>query len=127
MPEVVYSLQDSECVALFLDDAFIQHATPLMDGCGYLRQLVFMGDAPASEDGVRHEDLIASHAPMADTETGHDELFGIFYTGGTTGKSKGVMLSHRNLCSSALALLGEGVVPDGSVGLHAAPMFHLAE
>ena len=54
------------------------------------------------------------------------DLAGIFYTGGTTGRSKGVMLSHGNLMVNALNALGEGMWPSSTVYLHAAPMFHLA-
>jgi long-chain acyl-CoA synthetase len=59
---------------------------------------------------------------MADGE----ELAGIFYTGGTTGRSKGVMLSHGNLMVNALQSLAEGTLPRDAIYLHAAPMFHLA-
>ena len=54
------------------------------------------------------------------------DLAGIFYTGGTTGRSKGVMLSHGNLMANALNALGEGLFAGHAVYLHAAPMFHLA-
>jgi long-chain acyl-CoA synthetase len=54
------------------------------------------------------------------------DLAGIFYTGGTTGRSKGVMLSHGNLMVNALNALGEGLFPSSAIYLHAAPMFHLA-
>ena len=54
------------------------------------------------------------------------DLAGIFYTGGTTGRSKGVMLSHGNLMVNALNALGEGLFPSAAIYLHAAPMFHLA-
>ena len=51
----------------------------------------------------------------------------MFYTGGTTGRSKGVMLSHRNIVANALntaeALAGD----ENTVYLHAAPMFHAAD
>ncbi|SEP89688.1 long-chain acyl-CoA synthetase [Solimonas aquatica] len=125
--EIIYSLQDSECVALFIDDHFAPQVEALLDGAMYLRTVVMMGEASPPFGGHRHEDLIAQHAPIADAEAGGDALLGIFYTGGTTGAPKGVMLTHRAVCSSALALLGEGALPDGAVGLHAAPMFHLAD
>jgi acyl-CoA synthetase (AMP-forming)/AMP-acid ligase II len=49
---------------------------------------------------------------------------------GTTGFPKGVMLSHANLCSSALSLWSDELVSEGSKAgtyLHVAPMFHLAD
>nr|MCS5607765.1 AMP-binding protein [Alphaproteobacteria bacterium] len=49
-----------------------------------------------------------------------------FYTGGTTGRSKGVMLSHRNLVLNALQFASEVGFVSNSHYLHAAPMFHLA-
>ena len=69
---------------------------------------------------------VAASAPIPDAMAGRDELAGIFYTGGTTGRSKGVMLSHGNLMASALLALAEGGFPRDAVYLHAAPMFHLA-
>jgi long-chain acyl-CoA synthetase len=54
------------------------------------------------------------------------DLAGIFYTGGTTGRSKGVMLSHGNLMANALNGLAEFPASGELAYLHAAPMFHLA-
>ena len=57
-----------------------------------------------------------------------DDLAAVFYTGGTTGRSKGVMLSHANLLTSALGVLAsEHWLSPGGTYLHAAPMFHLAD
>jgi len=73
-----------------------------------------------------YEALIARSAPVPDVMRKGEDLAGIFYTGGTTGRSKGVMLSHRNLMANALNALGEGMFQASAVYLHAAPMFHLA-
>ncbi|WP_164128248.1 AMP-binding protein, partial [Stenotrophomonas maltophilia] len=65
---------------------------------------------------------IAASAPIADAMAKREDLAGIFYTGGTTGRSKGVMLSHDNLMANALNALAEGLFPSTSVYLHAAPL-----
>lgn len=82
------------------------------------------GDIPAGMESF--EALIERSKPMPDTMRASDDLAGIFYTGGTTGRSKGVMLSHGNLTLNALNALGEGLFQGSAVYLHAAPMFHLA-
>jgi long-chain acyl-CoA synthetase len=52
---------------------------------------------------------------------------GIFYTGGTTGRSKGVVLTHGNLLSNAANVVPAIGFTAADVHLHAAPMFHLAD
>jgi len=88
---------------------------------------VHAGDGPAPEGVHGFEELVTSHEPVDDVRRGGDDLAGIFYTGGTTGRSKGVMLSHRNLITSSMAGLAAGVIADEATYLHAPPMFHLAD
>ncbi|HSQ79895.1 MAG TPA: malonyl-CoA synthase [Casimicrobiaceae bacterium] len=54
-----------------------------------------------------------------------DDLAAILYTSGTTGRSKGAMLTHRNLASNALALVEAWGFTRGDVLLHALPVFHV--
>jgi acyl-CoA synthetase (AMP-forming)/AMP-acid ligase II len=63
---------------------------------------------------------------MEDAYRHGDDLAGIFYTGGTTGVPKGVMLSHTNLISSASNSLMAGTLDEAAIMLHIMPMFHLA-
>ena len=54
-----------------------------------------------------------------------DDLAAIVYTSGTTGRSKGAMLSHRNLASNAFALVEQWGFTRGDVLLHALPLYHV--
>lgn len=54
-----------------------------------------------------------------------DDLAVIIYTSGTTGRSKGAMLTHRNLVSNADALVAYWSFGAGDVLLHALPIFHV--
>jgi malonyl-CoA/methylmalonyl-CoA synthetase len=54
-----------------------------------------------------------------------DDLAAILYTSGTTGRSKGAMLTHRNLASNALTLVNTWGFTRGDVLLHALPIYHV--
>jgi long-chain acyl-CoA synthetase len=77
--------------------------------------------------GEGHEALIAGAEP-ADfpDDVSEDDLAGIFYTGGTTGGAKGVMLRHRALVSNAMHLQVALPFEPETCFLLVAPMFHLA-
>ena len=58
-------------------------------------------------------------------ERSGDDLAAILYTSGTTGRSKGAMLTHDNLASNALALHEIWGWREGDVLIHALPIFHV--
>ena len=62
---------------------------------------------------------------FATVESAPDDLAAILYTSGTTGRSKGAMLTHRNLASNALALVEAWGFTRGDVLLHALPIYHV--
>ncbi|MFG1342236.1 malonate--CoA ligase [Xanthobacter autotrophicus] len=68
----------------------------------------------------------SAHLPteFADVLRGPEDLGGILYTSGTTGRAKGAMLSHDNLLSNALTLKDEWRFTGDDVLLHALPIFH---
>jgi malonyl-CoA/methylmalonyl-CoA synthetase len=67
-------------------------------------------------------DLAVGTVPAA--ERGPDDIAAILYTSGTTGRSKGAMLSHDNLASNALALVAHWRFTSDDVLLHALPIYH---
>ena len=54
-----------------------------------------------------------------------DDVAAILYTSGTTGRSKGAMLTHRNLASNAMTLVESWGFTRGDVLLHALPIYHV--
>jgi len=120
------AMRDCRAVMLFVDKTFAPVGAQLAKAIPGL-SLVFADDGEASSGVEAYETLIASSAPVADAMREGRDLAGIFYTGGTTGRSKGVMLSHQNLMANAFNVLADGMFPDRQTSyLHAAPMFHLA-
>jgi long-chain acyl-CoA synthetase len=125
-PEIEYILSDSGAVALFIDTALSHHLTTLGDRTPGVREVVWMDDTPAPEGMLRFEDL-ANYEAADDVGAANDDLAGLFYTGGTTGQSKGVMLTHTNLVVNALnGVAGIGFNGDTTY-IHSGPMFHLAD
>jgi acyl-CoA synthetase (AMP-forming)/AMP-acid ligase II len=125
--EIAYSLVESDTRILLVDDAFTPMIPALREQFPGLATVIHCGDGDLPAGALSYEALVADNAPMEDTRTGGDELLGVFYTGGTTGHPKGVMLSHNNLLSSSMGVLASGeFVSSGGRLLHTAPLFHLA-
>ena len=110
--ELAYALSDSGARVLVTD------RTP-----GKLGELV----EHVIQVGAQFDEFLAQ---SAGSDLGHgvseNDLAGLFYTGGTTGKSKGVMLSHRNLIANTFHYLAAVPQSNVDVMLVMAPLFHAA-
>ena len=125
--EILYSLEDSGSTVLMVDETFKGMVAQFRRESTTLREFIYCGDGDTPEGMHNYETLVAQTVPVVDALRRGNDLAGIFYTGGTTGFPKGVMLSHNNLCSSGLAVRAEGLARPGGTYLLAAPMFHLAD
>lgn len=110
-PELAFALEDSEASLLLVDESLAAQVP---------------GGAPATLHLSAFEEEGARLAPLPDTRTSGDALAAILYTGGTTGRSKGVMLSHANFWSASMTRGAELNNAPDSVSLLVAPLFHVA-
>jgi len=125
--ECAFALNDAGAEVLIVDDAFAKAAPAIQAQVPGLKTLIFCGDGETPDGMVNYEDILAAADPIEDAGRGHDDLAGIFYTGGTTGFPKGVMLSHKNFYVGGISNAQELSLVDGTTYLHAAPMFHIAD
>ena len=125
--ELDYFLRDAEPSVVVCTQARATEIEPIARAAG-CRHVMTLGE---QRDGT----LLAAAAQFSsEHQTVHraaDDLAAILYTSGTTGRSKGAMLSHRNLSSNALTLdqfWGFQAARDAGkqdVLLHALPLFHV--
>jgi long-chain acyl-CoA synthetase len=124
--EIAYSLDDCDTRILLVDEQFKGLAGELRRRSKALKTLVYTGDGDTPEGMLNYEQLLAQAKPGPDALRCGAELAAVMYTGGTTGFPKGVMLSHDNLATNALAALGQGITQGEGRALLIAPMFHIA-
>ena len=124
--EIAYSLNDCDTHILLVDEQFKAVAADLRGKGKALATLIYTGDGDTPEGMFNYEQLLAEAAPATDVAASGNDLAAVMYTGGTTGFPKGVMLSHENLASNALALVAHGAAASDGRALLIAPMFHVA-
>jgi long-chain acyl-CoA synthetase len=109
-PELAYGLADSGSIVLVCDGQRAERVAPHRGDLPALRGTIV---AAAGADGARGPDAVEfgealSGVPMATAlpavELATDDDATIFYTSGTTGKPKGAVGTHRNICTNLLSL-----------------------
>ena len=83
-----------------------------------------VGTLDAAGEGTMAAEAAGQTGTFVDVARGPDDLAAILYTSGTTGRSKGAMLTHDNLLSNALTLAELWRFTAEDVLLHALPVFH---
>lgn len=126
LPELEYAINNCGATILLLDDDFIHLAEDLKRRCPTILSVVCIGERQAPTGVPNLDELIGSHQPAEEFEESGEELYAIFYTGGTTGHPKGVMLSHRSVLATASSWLSGLLYASDNVHMHVAGLFHLA-
>jgi malonyl-CoA/methylmalonyl-CoA synthetase len=114
--EVSYFLGDAE-PALLIVTPGREHAFASTACCSVLT---------LDDKGGGSLSMLAADCPAAfdDAVMGWDDGLAILYTSGTTGKSKGALLTHANLASNAVTLVAAWGFTDRDVLIHALPVYH---
>ncbi|NGN93392.1 long-chain fatty acid--CoA ligase [Nocardioides sp. KC13] len=100
-PELRHILEDSSAKAAIVTPELLPLVRAAGDGLGLT--VIVAGPTGEETDVVAYESL-ESADPIDIAPRGDDDLAALLYTGGTTGRAKGVMLSHRGLWESGHAL-----------------------
>ena len=117
--EIEYFLGDAEPAVFVCDPARLASLEPVAAATG-ARVLTLDADGA----GTLTEAAARSSDAFETVERSADDLAALLYTSGTTGRSKGAMLTHGNLASNALALRETWRFTADDVLIHALPIFH---
>lgn len=117
--EVSYFVGDAKPKVIVCDAADIAKLQPLADKHGAaLLTISSIGDGSLSEAANSKPERFNT------VNRAEDDLAALLYTSGTTGRSKGAMMSHKNLLSNAAVLKDLWRISDQDRFVHALPIFH---
>ncbi len=119
--EIYYFLENAQPRAVIAQPSSMPWLVPLAGRLGIAH--VFSLDA--NGHGTVMDAVRGTRGRFATVERSGDDLAAILYTSGTTGRSKGAMLTHRNLASNAVVLHREWGFGPADVLIHMLPLFHV--
>jgi acyl-CoA synthetase (AMP-forming)/AMP-acid ligase II len=123
-PEIRFLLEHSGARALVCDEGLVDLANQAIHGID--AALVRVAISPAGDDGwTTLADLHATPVRVAPVPTSADDVHRLMYTSGTTGRPKGVMISHANLAWKNLAHIIEFGFTSSDLGLACGPLYHV--
>jgi malonyl-CoA/methylmalonyl-CoA synthetase len=120
LAELEYFLADARPALIVCRPAALEATRELAQKLG-LRAVESLG---LSGEGTLAQAIEAAPAMFETVARAGDDLAAILYTSGTTGRSKGAMLTHDNLSSNAQALIDIWRFTSADVLIHALPVFH---
>lgn len=119
--EIAYFLDNAKPAVFVCDPNCLHWAKSLSAQCG----VAHIATIDANGQGSLVANLDSFESNYSDVVSRDDDLAAILYTSGTTGRSKGAMLTHRNLVSNAQTLNGYWGWQSDDVLLHMLPIFHI--
>ena len=120
--ELYELLNRADVSALIYDKTQKVTVDGIREVCPGITHFIAMQETVAIEGGYVLHQLLEECRGSYDTEIDPDKLCTLMYTSGTTGKSKGVMLSHRNLATNVEACVV--LIEPGTVSMSVLPIHH---
>lgn len=128
--EMIECIEDCTPKVLVIDSHFVEQAKEISQACSCLTSIIYAGDGELPEGMISYEDSIGhiceAHEVCELSPSKDDETVIIFYTGGTTGRSKGVMLSNINFQTNTECSIPLYSMQEGWNFIVLGPLFHLA-
>ena len=120
--DLIHQFTDSKAKFLITIPAFMDRALPAADKCG-IEEIFVLGEA---EGATPFSELLKNDgiAPEVTIDPKND-LVALPYSSGTTGLSKGVMLTHENLVSDMVLTTSINTITDKDVLIGVLPFFHI--
>lgn len=124
-PEIAFVLEHANCSLVGVESPFMHHfqSEPLARWA----RMVLSLDATTDPSTRSYQACLDSAHPVDASTPDEIDVALLLYSGGTTGKSKGVPLTHRNIITNALQVSSRFHFSADEVFLHVAPMFHSAD
>ena len=125
--EAAFIINDSEATVLVIGEELLPMLDAMAGELTTVKRVLVVGDAPVTGDRHAYETwLAAQDATDPGVEGGGDDVAFQFYSSGTTGRPKGVMLTNDNLFASVDANNEALLFGPESVNLVVMPLFHVA-
>ena len=124
-PEIEYLLNDSKGRGLIIQDQYLPILEEIKDKCTHLEKVIQVGGdiAPGNVD---FEDLLKDgDDTYVECDAAPEDIAYIFYTSGTTGNPKGVLLSHQNIVADANGINAALKTDEKKTFLCFLPLFHV--
>jgi long-chain acyl-CoA synthetase len=124
--ELEFIINDAQVRLLFVADRYWSQIEPIRGRLPTVKHYIMIGDSVPGT--VNYDDFTGSAgADEIEVDINPHDTFWQLYTSGTTGRPKGVLLTHRNLCADAEHnIIGNQLNREGAVWLQLLPMFHIS-